>query len=180
MRGGDERDTIRSDRAGPHVATPRSLRSSCAVVPKLSIAKPGSSASGVLSLSLMHLGERVRELFEACPGTGQFPKLWKDGVLCLLRRTHPGTGPLCCWMRSGRSVGIQTAEHACRIGTMEFGIGSRFYRFRAEGGPARAPFVGSPKNSYLRRQTQRAAQCIMRRTLLPETPTFRYSFNVQM
>lgn len=38
----------------------------------------------VLSLSLKHLGDSLRELFDRCLRSGQFPGAWKEGRLCLI------------------------------------------------------------------------------------------------
>nr|XP_032514568.1 uncharacterized protein LOC116768057 [Danaus plexippus plexippus] len=45
----------------------------------------------VLALSLVHLGEALRELFDLCLRSGQFPRAWKEGRLCLLPK---GSRPL--------------------------------------------------------------------------------------
>lgn len=47
---------------------------------------PDGIPGRVLRIALREMGGRLRELFDACLTSGQFPKLWKDGRLCLLRK----------------------------------------------------------------------------------------------
>ena len=47
---------------------------------------PDGIPGKVLSIALEFLSNDLRELFDQCLSTGQFPKIWKEGRLCLLRK----------------------------------------------------------------------------------------------
>ncbi|CAH2108905.1 unnamed protein product [Euphydryas editha] len=47
---------------------------------------PDGIPGRVLGIALQEMGERLREVFSACLASGRFPKSWKDGKLCLLRK----------------------------------------------------------------------------------------------
>jgi hypothetical protein len=52
---------------------------------------PDGVPGRVISIALKHLGGWLRQLFDACLTSGEFPKTWKDGKLCLLQK--PGRPP---------------------------------------------------------------------------------------
>ncbi|CAH2098000.1 unnamed protein product [Euphydryas editha] len=47
---------------------------------------PDGIPGRVLGIALQEMGERLRDVFSACLTSGRFPKSWKDGKLCLLRK----------------------------------------------------------------------------------------------
>ncbi|XP_073956535.1 uncharacterized protein [Choristoneura fumiferana] len=47
---------------------------------------PDGVPARVIPLALEHLGERFRDLLSECLETERFPKVWKEGRLCLLRK----------------------------------------------------------------------------------------------
>ncbi|CAH2228620.1 jg3750, partial [Pararge aegeria aegeria] len=47
---------------------------------------PDGVPGRVVFIALESLGERMRKLFDKCLHTGRFPKLWKEGKLCLIRK----------------------------------------------------------------------------------------------
>ena len=47
---------------------------------------PDGVPGKVLSLALEYLGNNLRVLFDHCLLSGKFPKIWKEGGLCLLRK----------------------------------------------------------------------------------------------
>ncbi|CAH2098002.1 unnamed protein product [Euphydryas editha] len=55
---------------------------------------PDGVPGRVLSIALEYLRGRLRALFDKCLSTGQFPKPWKTGRLCLLRKEgRPSDSP---------------------------------------------------------------------------------------
>ncbi|CAH2097849.1 unnamed protein product [Euphydryas editha] len=59
-----------------------------AVITRLQSKKRAPGPDGVhgrvLAIALGHLGDSLRELFDRCLRSGQFPEAWKEGRLCLL------------------------------------------------------------------------------------------------
>jgi hypothetical protein len=47
---------------------------------------PDGIPAQVLGIALKHLGERLRQLFDECLKSRQFPKPWKAGKLCLIQK----------------------------------------------------------------------------------------------
>lgn len=55
---------------------------------------PDGVPGRVICLAAEYLGDGIRELFDVCLRCGQFPKLWKEGRLCLLQKEgRPADSP---------------------------------------------------------------------------------------
>jgi hypothetical protein len=52
---------------------------------------PDGIPAQVLGIALKHLGERLRQLFDECLKSRQFPKPWKAGKLCLIQKPDRST-----------------------------------------------------------------------------------------
>ncbi|CAH2103020.1 unnamed protein product [Euphydryas editha] len=63
-----------------------------AVITRLQSKKRAPGPDGVhgrvLAIALGHLGDSLRELFDRCLRSGQFPEAWKEGRLCLLPKAR--------------------------------------------------------------------------------------------
>nr|XP_053624658.1 uncharacterized protein LOC128683259 [Plodia interpunctella] len=94
----------------------------------------------VLALILVHLGEEFRGLLNRCLREGQFPKLWKEGRLCLIPKgsrpldSASAVRPLVLLSEAGKALESVVASRLVRH--VEEGPGPRLsdvqYGFRAK------------------------------------------------
>ncbi|CAG9581133.1 unnamed protein product [Danaus chrysippus] len=108
---------------------------------KKSAPGPDGVHGRVLALSLVHLGGALKELFDLCLRSGQFPRAWKEGRLCLLPKGNRPPDSASAWRpvvvlnEAGKALEkimatrlVRHLEEGSGPGLSEFQFGFRAHR----------------------------------------------------